>query len=121
MGVIATVPELRFMRQVILAAISSISGCGQQPLRLPSLPLDPPRRLRGHVVDHAVDAAHLVDDAGRHSVTAVRFEPWGSSSLPSWSAKADPSMMPGASPGTWFQKHAPGLDPGVVNATAEPW
>src|ERR1700740_2332110 len=32
----------------------------------PSLPLDRPRRFRGDVVDHAVDAAHLVDDAGRH-------------------------------------------------------
>ena len=28
-----------------------------------SLPLDGPRRFRGDVVDDAVDAAHLVDDA----------------------------------------------------------
>ena len=32
----------------------------------PLLPLDRPRRLRGDVVDHAVDAFHLIDDAGRH-------------------------------------------------------
>src|SRR5215813_2049225 len=31
----------------------------------PSLPLDRAGRLRGHVVDHAVDALDLVDDAGR--------------------------------------------------------
>jgi hypothetical protein len=30
-----------------------------------SLPLNRPRRLRRHVVDHAVDALHLVDDARR--------------------------------------------------------
>src|SRR5216684_7497495 len=32
---------------------------------LPSLPLDGAGRFRGHVVDHAVDALDLVDDAGR--------------------------------------------------------
>ena len=33
--------------------------------RSPSLPLDPPRRLSGHVVDHPIDALDLVDDPGR--------------------------------------------------------
>ena len=31
----------------------------------PSLPLDRAGRLRGHVINHAVDAFDLVDDAGR--------------------------------------------------------
>ena len=30
-----------------------------------SLPFYRPRWLAGHVIDHPVDAAHLVDDAGR--------------------------------------------------------
>src|SRR5229473_3808913 len=34
---------------------------------LPSLPLDRTGRLRGDVVDDAVDAAHLVDDPGRRA------------------------------------------------------
>src|SRR5574343_2036199 len=32
----------------------------------PSLPLDRRRRLAAHVIGHAVDAAHLIDDAGGH-------------------------------------------------------
>jgi hypothetical protein len=32
----------------------------------PTLPLNRPRRLAGHIVDHAVAALHLVDDARRH-------------------------------------------------------
>ena len=32
----------------------------------PSLPLDRPGRLAGHVIHHAVDAADFVDDARRH-------------------------------------------------------
>ena len=31
----------------------------------PLVPLDRPRRLRGHVIDHPADALDPVDDAGR--------------------------------------------------------
>src|SRR5262249_31769705 len=41
------------------------------PQHSQSFPLDRPRRLRGHVVDDAVDAAHLVDDAGRDAAEEV--------------------------------------------------
>src|SRR3546814_18108165 len=35
------------------------------PSPFPSLPLDRPRRLARHVVDHPVDALHLVDNPRR--------------------------------------------------------
>src|SRR3546814_3092123 len=38
------------------------------------LPLDRPRRLGGHVVDDAVDAAHLVDEAGRDAGQEIVVE-----------------------------------------------
>src|SRR3546814_8320721 len=46
-------PIYEFERNYAIAAVSLL------------LPLDRPRRLAGHVVDHAVDALDLVDDAGR--------------------------------------------------------
>ena len=44
------------------------------PQHSPSLPLDRPRRLRGHVIDHAVDAAHLVDDPRRDAGQEIHRE-----------------------------------------------
>src|SRR6266508_409835 len=39
-----------------------------------SLPLDRARRLARHVIDHAVDAFDLVDDAGRDVADELRVE-----------------------------------------------
>src|SRR5690606_5008963 len=39
-----------------------------------SFPLDGARRLRCHVVDHAIDAPHLVDDAGGGAAEKVHVE-----------------------------------------------
>jgi hypothetical protein len=39
-----------------------------------SLPLDRPRRLTGHVINHAIDALHLVDDPRRHRTDKFRVE-----------------------------------------------
>src|ERR1700691_533876 len=44
------------------------------PRRLPSLPLDRSRWLRGHVVDDAIDAFDLVDDAGRNRAEKIHVE-----------------------------------------------
>ena len=38
------------------------------------LPLNRPRRLRGHVVNDAIDALHLVDDPRRHRADEFHVE-----------------------------------------------
>ena len=44
---------------------SGLRSATPETRHFPSLPLDHPRRLRRDVIDHAVDALDLVDDAGR--------------------------------------------------------
>lgn len=48
----------------------------------PSFPLDRARRLRRYVVDHAVDALDLVDDAGRGFAEELHIEFSGASTEP---------------------------------------
>src|SRR5688500_20086412 len=50
------------------------SDSASQGRSAPLLPLDRARRLRRIVVDHAVDALHLVDDPGRDAAEESRVE-----------------------------------------------
>src|ERR1700722_1127760 len=50
------------------------SEANEYSFMVASLPLNRPRRLTRHIIDHTIDALHLVDDARRHRADEFHVE-----------------------------------------------
>src|SRR5262245_10607682 len=58
----------------ISSAIEDARGPKKTAIFSALFPLDGSRRLRSHVIDHAVDALHLIDDPRRHAADESHVE-----------------------------------------------